>query len=154
MNIQLGSAAFGDNKMIPSKYSGQGEDVSPPLNWLGAPDGTGSFALIVEDPDAPLMTFTHWVLFNIPPTMDNLPEAVPNTETLPDGSRQGKNSLQKIGYEGPMPPTKKPHRYFFKLYALDTMLDLEPGASKKELLKAIAGHVLDEGQLIGIYQKK
>lgn len=154
MSLQLMSSAFADGKTISIKYSGQGEDISPPLSWSGAPAGTRSFALIVEDPDAPLMTFTHWVIFNLPPGKTSLPENVAKSEELPDGSRQGKNSFQRTGYSGPMPPTKKPHRYYFKIFALDSFLDLDSRATKKELLQAMDGHILAEGQLIGIYQKQ
>jgi Raf kinase inhibitor-like YbhB/YbcL family protein len=152
--LQLRSSAFSEAGNIPVKYSGQGEGISPPLAWEGAPAGVQSFALIVDDPDAPLVTFVHWVIFNLPPTLTGLPENIAHDEILPDGSRQGKNTLQKTGFTPPMPPTHKPHRYYFKLYALDSMLDLEPRCSKKELLAVIEGHVLAEGQLMGIYQKQ
>lgn len=154
MSIQVTSTAFSEGQSIPQKYSGQGEDISPPLKWSPPPAGTKSLALVVEDPDAPLITFTHWSVYNLPPDKTSLPEGVSKSEMLADGSEQGKNSFLKIGYAGPLPPTKKPHRYFFKMYALDTTLDLEPGAGRKQLLRAMDGHVLDEGQLMGIYQKR
>lgn len=153
-DFSLASPVFAQGATIPRRYSRQGENISPPLNWMNAPAGTKSFALIIEDPDAPLITFTHWVIFNLPTTSSSLPENVPTVETLPDGARQGKNTLLKIGYTGPKPPTKKPHRYFFKLLALDTLLDLESGVRKKKLLKAVEGHVLAEAELMGIYQKQ
>ena len=153
-DIDLGSAAFSENGTIPLKYSGEGENLSPPLAWNSVPQGTRSLALIVEDPDAPFITFTHWVIFNLPPTTTGLPERVPVGPMTSFGARQGKNTLRTMGYDGPKPPTKKPHRYFFKLYALDAMLDLNPGCSKKELLKAMEGHIVGQGQLIGIYQKQ
>jgi hypothetical protein len=152
--MQLTSSAFGNGKTIPQRYSGEGENISPPLDWTDMPVGTKSFALVMEDPDAPLMTFTHWVIYNLPAFANSLPENVPTTETLPDGSVQGKNTLQKTGYIGPSPPTKKPHRYYFKLFALDTKLALDGRASKNELLDAVEGHVLAEAELMGIYQKQ
>jgi len=151
--MELHSSAFSNGETIPIKYSGQGDNLSPPLAWSGAPTETRSLALIVEDPDAPMITFTHWLLYNVPPSVTGLPEGIARDMQLPDGSRQGKNTAQSIGYTGPMPPTKKPHRYFFKLYALDAMLELDAGASKSELLEAIKGHEIAEGQLMGIYQK-
>ena len=152
--FSITSPAFGQGAFIPRKYSGQGEDISPPLNWINPPVGTKSFALLVEDPDAPLITFTHWIIFNLPTAATGLPENVPATETLIDGSRQGTNTLQKIGYTGPKPPTAKPHRYFFKLFALDVLLNLASGVRKNMLLKAAEGHVLGEAELVGIYQKQ
>ncbi len=150
----LTSAAFDEGKTIPIKYSGQGDDLSPPLSWSGAPGGAKSFALIMEDPDAPMMTFTHWVIFNLPGDKTSLPENVAKVGELPDGSRQGKNSFQETGYGGPMPPPGKAHRYYFKIFALDTVLNLKAGANKKELLAAMEGHILAEGQLMGIYQRQ
>lgn len=154
MDFQINSDVFSNNGMIPKKFSGQGDDVSPPLAWSGEPNGTKSFALIMDDPDAPIGTFVHWVLYDLPPTVRSLPENVERSKTPLDGARQGRNSFLKIGYGGPMPPTQKPHRYFFKLYALDTMPDLKSGADKKDLLKVMEGHILGETQLMGIYQKE
>lgn len=148
------SPAFASNQPIPQQYTGQGDDVSPPLQWSGAPPQTKCFALICEDPDAPLGTFIHWVMFNIPPAQVVLGENVAKTGSLKDGSRQGKNSFGNIGYNGPMPPPGKPHRYYFKVYALDTTLDLGAGVGKKDLLHAMKGHVLAEGELMGTYQRK
>lgn len=154
MDFHINSIAFSSNGMMPKKFSGQGEDLSPPLEWSGEPQGTKSFALIVDDPDAPIGTFVHWVVYHLPSSTHHLPENVERGETCVDGGRQGKNSFQTLGYAGPMPPTQKPHRYFFKLYALDNMPELEPGAHKKELLKAMEGHVLAETHVMSVYQKQ
>ena len=151
--IALTSSAFSDGTPIPTKYTGDGEDVSPPLKWGDVPDGTKSIALICDDPDAPVDTWVHWVVFNIPPTATELPEGVPTTETVLDGAKQGRNDFRRLGYGGPAPPPGKSHRYFFKLYVLDTELDLNAGATKKELLRAMKGHILCEGQLIGTYRR-
>jgi len=150
--MQLTSSAFQEGTAIPKKYTGDGADVSPALNWQGAPQGTKSFALICDDPDAPVGTWTHWVLFNLPADTGALEEGVAKQETLPNGARQGKNSWDRdnIGYRGPKPPSGT-HRYFFKVYALDTMLDLQSGTSKGQLEKAMKGHVLARGELMGKY---
>src|SRR3989304_2756237 len=126
MSIQLTSSAFTDGSPIPARHTCDGPDVSPMLKWSGAPAGTKSFALICDDPDAPAGTWVHWVIYGIPPDTTDLPEGVPPDETLPDGSRQGKNDFGRIGYGGPCPPPGKPHRYYFKIYALDTAP--KPGA--------------------------
>ncbi|MCS7309041.1 MAG: YbhB/YbcL family Raf kinase inhibitor-like protein [Armatimonadota bacterium] len=152
MDIRLTSTAFPEGGMIPKKYTCDGEDVSPPLTWDNVPEGTKSFALICDDPDAPMGTWVHWVLFNLPADVRSLPEAVPPDKELPSGARQGTNDFRKIGYGGPCPPSGT-HRYYFKLYALDTMLDLPAGCSKAQLLKAMDGHVLAEGQLMGKYSR-
>ncbi len=152
MDIRLTSPAFAEGERIPRKYTCDGEDVSPPLTWDNVPEGTKSFALICDDPDAPMGTWVHWVLFNLPPETRSLPEAVSPDKELPSGARQGTNDFRKIGYGGPCPPSGT-HRYYFKLYALDTMLDLPAGCSKAQLLKAMEGHVLSEGQLMGRYSR-
>ena len=154
MDIELTSTAFAHNSPIPVKYTCDGEDVSPPLNWTGAPEGTKTIALICDDPDAPMKTWVHWVLYCIPPDTTSLEEGIPGKETLPNGSRHGINDFRRHGYGGPCPPRGKPHRYFFKLYALDTELELKPGARKKDLLKAMEGHIIGKGELIGTYQRK
>jgi Raf kinase inhibitor-like YbhB/YbcL family protein len=151
MKIELTSTAFGEGANIPKPYTGDGKDESPPLRWPDPPQGTKSFALICDDPDAPRGTWVHWVLFNLPADQRELEEAVPRQETLASGARQGKNDFGKIGYGGPAPPPGKPHRYFFKLYAVDAMLDLAAGATKAQLLEALKGHILAEGQLMGQY---
>lgn len=151
MSVELTSSAFQPSGTVPKQYTGDGADRSPPLHWSAPPAGTASFALICDDPDAPRGTWVHWVLFNLPPQSHELAEGVPTTDTPVDGAKQGKNDFGKIGYGGPAPPKGKPHRYFFKLYALDTALDLPAGATKAQLEHAMRGHILAEGQLIGTY---
>jgi Raf kinase inhibitor-like YbhB/YbcL family protein len=153
MTLELTSPVFEDGGMIPSKFTCDGVDVSPLLEWSGVPEGTKSLALICDDPDAPIGTWVHWVLYDLPADTVSLPEGVPTHETIENGALQGKNDFKRIGYGGPCPPPGKPHRYFFKLYALDRELDLEPGASKKDLEKAMKGHILAEGQLMGRYKR-
>lgn len=153
MALTVSSSAFKEGDRIPAKYTCQGQDVSPPLAWGEPPAGTQSFALIVDDPDAPGGVFTHWVLFNIPPDSRELPEAVPIQAELARGALQGKTDFGRIGYGGPCPPPGRPHRYQFTLYALDQPLGLEGGASKKQLLSAMEGHILAQGQLTGTYQR-
>lgn len=145
------SPAFESNSRVPSRYTCDSRNVSPPLEWEGAPIRAESFALIMDDPDAPVGTWVHWVLFNIPGRAIELPEGIPTDEVLPDGSRQGRNSFGEIGYGGPCPPRGPEHRYVFRLYALDTMLDLPPGTTKEELLAAIEHHVLARVRLVGRY---
>lgn len=156
--IEIKSDAFAANQTIPTKYTGEGQDVSPPLNWSGVPDGTQELALIVDDPDAPRPEpWVHWVLYKIPPTTSQLPEGVAPAERVgtPAGALQGKNDWDRIGYGGPMPPPGHGvHRYFFKLYALDQKLELAPGARKSDVLSAMQGHILAEGELIGTYERK
>jgi Raf kinase inhibitor-like YbhB/YbcL family protein len=152
MAIKLISAAFSEGAMIPTRYTCDGEDVSPPLSWTDLPPETGSFALICEDPDAPVGTWDHWVLFNIPASATGLPEAVPATATLDDGSVHGNNSWGRLGYGGPCPPGGT-HRYIFSLFALDIKLDLKSGATKSGLLKAMEGHILARTRLMGKYRR-
>jgi Raf kinase inhibitor-like YbhB/YbcL family protein len=154
MNMQITSTAFTEGQPIPEKYTCSGEDVSPPLTWSNAPAGTKSFALITDDPDAPMRTWVHWVIFNLPSATTSLPENTPKSPELPDGAKQGVNDFHQIGYGGPCPPPGKPHRYYFKIYALDTMLDLRSGVTKEELLKAMEGHALGQGQLMGRFQRE
>jgi Raf kinase inhibitor-like YbhB/YbcL family protein len=157
MNLQITSTAFSEGQPIPAKYSCEGSDISPPLQWIplgGTPANTKSFALIMDDPDAPVGTWVHWVFYDLPPNTAGLPEDVAKTQVIANGAKQGLNSWPRLGYGGPCPPPGKPHRYFFKLYALDAMLDLKPGLTKKDLLKAMEGHILAEGQLMGTYQRK
>lgn len=153
MALTIKSSTFNDGDLIDAKYTCKGKDVSPPLSWGGAPSGTKSFALICDDPDAPFMTWVHWVIYDIPPDVTELPEAVPKEDTLPNRAKQGRNDFRKIGYGGPCPPPGGPHRYFFKLYALDTMLNLEPGLTKNALLDKIEGHILGEAQIIGKFKR-
>ena len=153
MALTVLSSAFQEGDKIPAKYTCEGQDVSPPLAWSEPPAGTRSLALIVDDPDAPGGVFTHWLLFNIPPDSRELPEAVPAQAELDSGALQGKTDFGRTGYGGPCPPPGRPHRYQFTLYALDQPLDLEGGASKKQLLSAMEGHILAQGQLTGTYQR-
>jgi len=147
------SSAFLMGETIPVKYTGMGKDISPPLSWSKAPDNTKSFAVICDDPDAPMGTWVHWVFFNIPPATTNLAEGIPPKPKLPDGSIQGINDFRRNGYGGPMPPPGKPHRYFFKVYALDTMLNLTPNAKKADLETAMEGHILARGELMGTFKR-
>ena len=150
--MKINSSAFTEGSNIPSKYTCDGQDISPPLEWKDAPEGTKSFALISDDPDAPVGTWVHWVAFNIPPNATKLEENIKHDKEFKNGMRQGNNDWPKIGYGGPCPPSGT-HRYYFKLYALDTMLDVMPGATKEQLLKAMKGHVLAEVQLMGKYKR-
>jgi Raf kinase inhibitor-like YbhB/YbcL family protein len=149
--MQLTSSAFQEGEPIPRQYTADGKDVSPPLRWSGAPENTKSLALLCEDPDAPRGLWVHWVLFNVPPGPGELAEGIPTQARLPSDARQGKNDFGKIGYGGPSPPKGNPHRYFFRVYALDTTLDLKEGATRQDLLDAMKGHILAEGQLMGKY---
>ena len=152
MPFSLTSTAFTQGRPIPALYTCEGKDSSPPLAWNEPPAGTKSFALISDDPDAPGKMWVHWVIWNVPPSARQLPEAVPATETLSDGSRQGMTDFGRVGYGGPCPPSGT-HRYLFKLYALDLVLDLKPGATKRDLEQAMNGHILAQIQLVGTYQK-
>jgi Raf kinase inhibitor-like YbhB/YbcL family protein len=151
--IELTSTAFREGAAVPKAYTGDSKDASPPLEWGTPPEGTRSFALVADDPDAPRGTWVHWVLYNLPADTRRLDEGIPAQKTLANGAKQGTNDFGKIGYGGPAPPRGKPHRYFFKLYALDTLLDLQSGTSKDQLLAAMKGHILAEGQLMGTYSR-
>jgi len=153
-HMQLTSSAFVEGAAIPAKYTGDDKNISPPLKWTGAPPGTVAFALIADDPDAPAGTWVHWVLYDLPGSVTELPENLPKGQYLPNRAKQGLNDFKHLGYGGPAPPPGKPHRYFFKLYALDATLDLKPGATKKELERTMEKHVLAQGQLMGTYQRK
>jgi hypothetical protein len=145
--IQITSTAFQNNGNIPRQYTCDGKDISPPLLIAGAPQGTKSLALICDDPDAPVGTWVHWVLWNIDPSVKEIKE-----NTVPAGAAQGMNDFRKRQYGGPCPPSGT-HRYFFKVYALDTTFGISPNASKADLEKAMKGHILGEGQLIGLYKR-
>jgi Raf kinase inhibitor-like YbhB/YbcL family protein len=149
--LRLRSSAFPNDGAIPAAYTCDGEDKSPPLSWAVPAASAQSLALIVDDPDAPVGTWVHWVLFNLPPTTIALPEDVPADASIAGGAVHGSNSWNQVGYGGPCPPKGSTHRYFFKLYALDTTLDLNPGASKSDVEQEIAGHILAQGQLVGRY---
>jgi Raf kinase inhibitor-like YbhB/YbcL family protein len=153
MEIKIKSAAFEEGGMIPKKYTCDGRDVSPPLSWTSVPEGTKSLALICDDPDAPTRgTWIHWVIFNIPADTRELPESIPPQRTLAIGAKQGINDFRKIGYGGPCPPSGT-HRYYFYLYALDTEINLEGGATKEQLMRAMEGHILAEGKIMGKYKR-
>jgi Raf kinase inhibitor-like YbhB/YbcL family protein len=150
--MEITSSSFVHEDMIPAKYTCDGQNISPPLAWSGAPQETKSFALICDDPDAPAGTWVHWIIFDIPSNVNSLPEKVARQEEIAGLGKNGKNSSRRYGYDGPCPPGGT-HRYYFKLYALDTMLNLNAGLSKEELLKAIKGHVLAEAQVMGRYKR-
>lgn len=152
MSLSITSTAFAEGRPIPPLYSCRGKDISPPLAWSGAPGGVKSFALILDDPDAPMGTYVHWVIYNIPAASQGLPDSVPSRPKLDDGSLQGSNSSGGMGYAGPCPPSGT-HHYHFKLYALDSVLALSSGATKEEVLKAMQAHVLGQGELIGTFSK-
>lgn len=151
--LQVSSDAFDDGTTIPQRYTCDGEDLSPALLWSEPPAGTQSLVLICDDPDAPMRTWDHWVLFNIPVTTRSLPEGMPADTSIPGAGVHGSNSWRQLGYGGPCPPQGAAHRYYFKLYALDTSLDLDAGASKSDVEKAMKGHVLADGQLMGRYSR-
>jgi hypothetical protein len=150
--MKLSSPAFADGAVIPMRYTCTGDDVSPPLAWSDTPAGAKSVALIVDDPDAPVGTWVHWVAFNLPVTAGGLPEGIKDAKQLPSGGTQGTNSWRRIGYGGPCPPSGT-HRYFFKLYALDTTLSLGNNATAKDLQAAMKGHILAESQLMGRFKR-
>jgi Raf kinase inhibitor-like YbhB/YbcL family protein len=151
--FQLTSEAFETGVRIPRQYTGDGENISPPLSWTDPPSGTKSLALVCIDPDAPRGTFTHWVVFNLPVQTRKLSAGVPREPTLSDGTVQGSNDFGQLGYAGPAPPPGKPHRYFFKLFALDTALELRAGITHSDLRAATPGHVLGEAELMGVYER-
>lgn len=153
MPIEVKSSAFEEGDAIPARYTCDDLDVSPPMSWGSVPDGTESLALITDDPDAPRGTFVHWVIYNLPPDTRGLAEGVPNRPTLPSGAVQGVNGAGGVGYMGPCPP-RGTHRYFFKVYALDTELDLAGRATKEDLMRAMDGHVITEGRLMGTYRRR
>lgn len=152
-NFQIISSAFVQGGMIPQKYTADGEDVSPPLSWSSAPAGTKSFTITCEDPDASGTgggAFFHWIIFNIPANITQLREGITNERTLDNAAKQGTNDMGTIGYKGPSPPSGT-HRYAFKIYALDTILNLEPGATKQQVNSAMQGHILGQAQITGKY---
>lgn len=157
MTLTIESPAFAKNAPIPARFSGDGEDISPALTWSGLPDGTKELALICDDPDAPRPEpWVHWIIYKIPPEATGLPENVAKTDkpAAPAGGLQGKNSWGKIGYGGPAPPPGHGvHHYHFMLYALDAVLDVQPGLDKRQLLAAMKGHILAQGEVVGRYQR-
>jgi len=152
MAITITSSAFTEGVMIPKKHTCDAEDLSPDLKWSGVPKEAKSLALICDDPDAPVGTWVHWVLFNIPADVTTLAAGVPSDPVLKNGARHGKNDFRKLGYGGPCPPGGT-HRYFFRIYALDALLALESGSTKAQLVDSMRGHILAEGQLMGKYKR-
>ena len=153
MALQLTSSAFQPNADIPKKFTCDGPDVSPALRWTYPPPGTEALALVCDDPDAPVGTWVHWVLYDLPAAARDLPEGLPKEEVLKNGARQGRNDFRRIGYGGPCPPPGPAHRYFFRLYALNAKTNLKPGATKAELLKAMEGRILAQAELMGKYKR-
>ena len=153
MEIKVESSASKEGELIPSQYTCDGSNISPPLKWSDPPEGTMSLVLISDDPDAPAGTWVHWVVCNIPPSVKGFPQNVPTTKILENGAIQGTTDFGKIGYGGPCPPSGT-HRYYFKMYALDTMLNFDPGATKKQVVDAMKDHVLAKGQLMGRYKRR
>jgi Raf kinase inhibitor-like YbhB/YbcL family protein len=153
MALELRSSAFSEGSRIPSKYTCDGKDASPPLSWTGIPAGGKSLALTCDDPDAPAGLWVHWVVFDLPPSATGLPEGVAATPEISGGGRQGKNDFRKIGYGGPCPPSGT-HRYVFTLYAVDRTLGLPAGATRQDLLAAIKNHTLGEATLTGTYSRR
>jgi Raf kinase inhibitor-like YbhB/YbcL family protein len=151
LELAIESSAFEMEGTIPKRYTCDGGDVSPPLSWSEPPAGTQSLVLICDDPDAPIGTWDHWVLFNIPAAVRSLPEGVAADEVIEGVGTHGTNSWRRLGYGGPCPPEGPAHRYYFKLYALDTALDLDPGADKQDVEKAMTEHILAQGQLMARY---
>ena len=156
MAMTLSSPAFAAGTAIPARHTCDAEDLSPELRFTDPPANTKSLALIVDDPDAPVGNWVHWVLYDLPASHRSLPEGVPPDGTLksPAGARQGRNDFGKLGWGGPCPPPGKPHRYFFRLYALDVPLGLEPGAKKADVERAMKGHVLGQAEIFGTYARK
>ena len=152
-SFTLTSPAFPNGGQIPRRYTCDDDDISPDLAWSGAPANSQSFALIADDPDAPAGVWTHWLIWNIPPKATVLPADTPKNPLLDNGARQGLNDFRRVGYGGPCPPPGKPHRYFFKLYALDTRLDLKAGANKAALEDALKPHILAHTQIMGTYKR-
>ena len=152
-DMQLTSSAFTEGGSIPAEFTCEGKDISPPLKWSGAPARAKSLALIVDDPDAPAGTWVHWVLYNLPASTSELPENASRPPSILGSAAQGLNDFRRSGYGGPCPPPGKPHRYFFKLYALDSELSLRRGSTKKDLEKAMQGHILTQAQLMGTYKR-
>ena len=152
VTMALTSSAFAAGESIPAKYTCDGDNVSPPLQWEQPPAGTQSLALIMDDPDAPSGTFVHWVYYDLSPASSGLPEGVSNDEKPSQGGTNGKNGVGRLGYTGPCPPSGM-HRYFFRLIALDATLDAAAGLTDDQLLQAMQGHVLTQAELMGVYSR-
>jgi hypothetical protein len=153
MALELQSTAFKNNETIPQIHTCEGHDISPALHWNDPPSGTQSLALICDDPDAPRGTWVHWVLYGLPPQARDLHQGAGKAGQKPHGAMQGKNDFGRLGYGGPCPPPGPAHRYFFKLYALDVAIQLQPGATKQQLLQAIEGHILGQAVVVGLYAR-
>jgi Raf kinase inhibitor-like YbhB/YbcL family protein len=157
VKLKIASSSFAQNAAIPRKHTCDGEDLSPALTWSGAPAGTRSFALVMDDPDAPPGTWVHWVLYDLPADVAGLPEGVPRKERLENGAAHGQcwgvSSFSRVGYHGPCPPPGSPHHYHFRLYALDKPLGLAPRATTREISKAMEGHVLADAEIVGTYRR-
>ncbi|MBN1423083.1 YbhB/YbcL family Raf kinase inhibitor-like protein [Candidatus Fermentibacteria bacterium] len=153
MRILVTSPAFMESASIPTTHTCDGENLSPPVAWSTIPEGTQSIALLCDDPDAPLKTWVHWVVYNVPPSAQGLPQGVAHAEALPDGSRQGINDFGRVGYGGPCPPQGSTHRYFFRVYALDCTLSVGNRATKRSVEKAMEGHIVASGVLLGTYRR-
>lgn len=151
--FEIESAAFKQGGEIPKRFTCEGEDLSPALRWTHPPRGTLSFVLIAEDPDAPSGTWVHWVVYDLPARVHELPDGVPKQAEIPGGGVQGRNDFGRLGYGGPCPPPGSAHHYFFKLYALDTTLNLRAGAEKEEVISSAKGHVLGEAQFMGWFKR-
>ncbi|HMG35573.1 MAG TPA: YbhB/YbcL family Raf kinase inhibitor-like protein [Blastocatellia bacterium] len=149
--LELSSSAFESGQPIPAKYTCDGQDVSPPLKWTGAPQSTKSFALICQDPDAPGGTWTHWVVYNLPSDVTEISEGMPTIEKAAGGPVQAKNDFARVGYGGPCPPPGPVHHYQFRLFALDSRLDTPAGSTRKQVEDAMKGHVVGQGELVGTY---
>jgi Raf kinase inhibitor-like YbhB/YbcL family protein len=152
--MTMTTPAFQSGQAIPAKYTCEGADISPPLQWTEVPAGAKSLSLIFDDPDAPVGTWVHWVLYNLPVAPGELSENMPDSDELSNGAKQGLNDFKRVRYGGPCPPPGKFHRYYFKLYALDSVLGLRPRATKKDLLRSMEGHILAEAQFMGTYQRR
>jgi Raf kinase inhibitor-like YbhB/YbcL family protein len=153
VNLTVTSSGFASGASIPNKYTCKGEDISPALQWSGAPSNTAAFAVMMDDPDAPSGTWVHWVMWDIAAATHALPEGVAKREQLQDGARQGRNSFGKPGYNGPCPPPGQTHRYYFRVYALDRKLDLQAGANRAQLDSAMQGHIVAQGEYMGTFHR-
>ncbi len=151
--IELKTTSFTPGGFIPKRFTCEAEDVSPALAWTDPPAGTPSFSIIEDDPDAPSGTFVHWLVYDLPAANRKLPEALSGNDQMAGGGRQGTNDFSRTGYSGPCPPPGRPHRYFIRLYALDTKLNLRPAASRRELDSAMQGHILAQAELMGRFRR-
>jgi Raf kinase inhibitor-like YbhB/YbcL family protein len=153
MSITLRSRAFQAGKRIPDRYTCEAENISPPLEWGPIPEGTESFVLVCDDPDAPRGVFSHWILYDIPKHTTEMPSAIAKQERPDTMGTHGRNDFGSTYYQGPCPPPGSTHRYYYRLYAIDTVLHMPPGASRSQILKAIDGHILDQAELMGKYSR-